>query len=472
MRATPTLLKNMIRFKTYYLLFALLGLLIVPGCEKKTEVKTPSSETKLTAIVFAANDSFPGLKDAEFKVDFSSDTAIVYNPDSLPVGTRIDSVVATFYFSTNIGYARFWSYLDTTIILTSDTLNFTPQPCYLHVVSEDMKHERDYKIYVNVHTVDPDLYVWSRTREHLIPQNCDVHAENLRDTVLLFTHDGISTALYRSTDGKEWSGPVQVTGLPRGVNIRQICKGKDLLYYAEGQTLYTSLTGAEWTAVDCSGLGLNMQSALFYYNDSVWTLAKDMTTNELWFTTMKEGELPAKQMQIGVLNRYCRTAGERFPVSDFSAITFIGQSGRRRAMVMGGYDTEGQPLNSRWNLEWVDTDTTAGYYRLENFTIEQPEFSAITGAALVWYDYKMLLFGALENGATITQHPVLESIDEGMNWTVPDSAQNKLPEEFTTRQRQAIVITKDKAILLIGGQNRTTSFTDVWRGKKNSIDWY
>ena len=94
--------------KILCLLPALVFLIGWSSCEKKSET-TPSSETKLTAIVFAANDSFPGLKKASFTIDFSQDTALVYNEDSLPVGTRIDSVVATFYFSTTIGYATFFS---------------------------------------------------------------------------------------------------------------------------------------------------------------------------------------------------------------------------------------------------------------------------------------------------------------------------------------------------------------------------
>ena len=127
-------------------------------------------------------------------------------------------------------------------------------------------------------------------------------------------------------------------------------------------------------------------------------------------------------------------------------------------------------MNSRWNLEWIETDAGTGYYRFENFTIEQPAFSAITGAAMCVYDGRLLLFGALENGSDIVEHPVLESLDEGMNWSVPDTAQNRLPDEYSVRQRQALAITDDMAIILIGGQNRTTSFADVWRGKKNLIE--
>ncbi len=457
--------------KNICLLCAGLCLTALVGCDNSSTTTTPSSETKLSSIVFANNDSFPGLSDATFTIDFSYDTALVYNADSLPVDTRIDSVVATFYFTSTIGYARFISGEDTTLITSADTLDFTPRPCYLHVVSEDLQNMRDYQIYVNVHTLDPDLYVWSQTQTSLFSGSCDVHADQVNGTVVLFTQDGIRAALYRSTDGRTWTGPQTPVGLPRSANVRQIISSQQRLYYTENNRLYTSSDGITWTENDCSALGFDMVNMLFYYNDSVWALVADPATQELWFATMAENGSLGKQSQIGPINNYYRFSTEHFPVSDFSPVVFVGRSGRKRAMVMGGFDADGKALNSRWNLEWVDTDADKGFYRLENFTIEQPEFSSLTGAALVWYDDKMMLFGALENGSTILEHPVLESQDEGMNWYVPDSAANMLPEDYTVRQRQAIVVTHDHAILLIGGQNRTTSFTDVWRGKKNSIDW-
>lgn len=457
--------------KILFLLPALVFLIGWISCEKKSET-IPSSETKLTSIVFAANDSFPGLKKATFSIDFSHDTALVYNPDSLPVGTRIDSVVATFYFTTTIGYANFYSGNDTVLITASDTLNFTSQPCRLRVVSEDLKHERNYHIYVNVHTMDPDLYVWTKTQESLLSGNCDVHAENLQGIIQLYCQDGINATLYRTTDGREWTGPLPLNGLPKDANVRQIINGETRLYYAQNNRVYSTEDGQNWVSDDCSTLGFKVENMLFHFNDSIWAVVSDSASEELWFATMKEeGGTLALQNQIGRISKYYRRDNERFPISDFSPIVFHGRSGRKRAMAMGGFDADGNALNSRWSLEWIDTDSTTGYYRLENFTIEQPEFSALTGAGLVWYDYKMLLFGAQESPSSNTIHTVLESVDEGMNWNEPDSTKNMLPPTFVPRRHQAVVVTADNALLLIGGQNRTTTFSDVWRGKKNSIDW-
>lgn len=459
-----------INYFTYGLLTLFVFVSMLVSCKKSETSTTLASETKLTGIVFAKNDSFPGIEKASFTIILEDDTSLVYNIDSLPCGTKLDSVIATFYFSTNIGYAMFKSDSAEKLISVSDTLNFNPRPCRLRVVSEDQKNERFYHIYVNVHQVDPDLYVWTQTQTSLYTGSCDVHAENFGGQILLYTQDGINVRLYTSATGAVWSAPQTVIGLPSGTDVRHIVQGLFGLYYAQGNTLYASTDGLVWIPTDCSATGLTLHNLLFSYNDSIWAVVSD-AADDLWLATFAEGEIPAKQTQIGPLENYYRSAGERFPVSDFSAISFVGKSGRLRAMIMGGFDVDGNALNSRWNLEWIDTDIDKGCYRLENFTIEQPDFAELTGTSLVWYDERMLLFGSTDADNTIIEYPVLESRDEGMNWYVPDSAQNMLPPTYVPRQRTTAVITDESAILLIGGQTRTTTFSDVWRGKKNSIDW-
>jgi hypothetical protein len=155
-----------------------------------------------------------------------------------------------------------------------------------------------------------------------------------------------------------------VNGLPRGANVRQIINSDTRLYYAENNHVYCTEDGMNWVSVDCSGLGFKVENMLFEYNDSIWAIVSDPASGDLWFATMAEGGTLARQNQIGRINKYYRSSEEQFPISDFSAVVFHGRSGRKRAMVMGGFGTNGAPLNSRWNMEWIDTDSTTGFYRL------------------------------------------------------------------------------------------------------------
>jgi hypothetical protein len=57
-----------------------------------------------------------------------------------------------------------------------------------------------------------------------------------------------------------------------------------------------------------------------------------------------------------------------------------------------------------------------------------------------------------------------------MNWTKADTAKNQLPEAYQARQKQTAIV-RGSYIYLFGGQDRTNTYSDVYRGKLNSIDW-
>ena len=157
---------------------------------------------------------------------------------------------------------------------------------------------------------------------------------------------------------------------------------------------------------------------------------------------------------------------EIWPIADFAALTFQSSSERPRAMVVGGRAKTGEPVNTRWNFEY----TSHAGYRLKDFTIEQPQFNSLTGISIIQYDDRLIMFGGVDNDQYWRSN-MLFSDDEGMNWYMPDTAHNQLPDTYTTRQKQSVVVDKDNNIYIVGGQSQTQSFSDVYRGFLNSINW-
>ena len=47
---------------------------------------------------------------------------------------------------------------------------------------------------------------------------------------------------------------------------------------------------------------------------------------------------------------------------------------------------------------------------------------------------------------------------------------NRLPEVYQARQKQSAIV-RGNDIYLFGGQDQTSSYSDVYRGRLNSIDW-
>jgi hypothetical protein len=133
-------------------------------------------------------------------------------------------------------------------------------------------------------------------------------------------------------------------------------------------------------------------------------------------------------------------------------------------MIVGGRAINGSPVNSRWNLEHVITETG---YRIKDFTISQPTFHTLTGAAIVQYGGKLVMFGGIDNNLDWNSD-ILYSDDEGMHWYLPDTSQNKMPEDYITRQYPS-VIHLNNCLYVIGGSSQNSTLRDVYKGQLNSL---
>ena len=447
------------RFLDISTLIGLLLVCIMVGCSKSTTTTTKSSVAELSAFSLAANDSFPGMEKAVFKIEERLDTGLVYNPDSIMYGTPLDSVVPKFTFATTPG-AAVLAVGDTTIVLTgSDTINLNIRPIYLSVTSQDASNTKVYEIVATVHQVDPDLFVWTQLTPAVYPaDNSEQHVLTLGDKMVLIKNNGFRTSVFTSADGATWSSEQVPTGLPSATRVRSIISDNSMLYYADDSLLYTSTDALTWQQTSYAGSGFALKTMLMAWNETVWALAED-----------SEG-LVLANMQGGVLQPTPLRPRSPFPVSDFAAVAFESASNRARAMILGGFAEDGTALNTRWNLEYASTIAENGGYRMQDFSIDRPHFTRLTGASVVWYNHQLYMFGGVDAEMQYQGRDILISTDEGVNWTKADTAKCQLPETYTARQGQSVVV-RNNEIYVIGGESQTETFSDVYRGKLNSIDW-
>ena len=440
--------------KFFYIIIALLPLLVV-SCDSTTTVTTAtSSVAKLTAFSFVANDTMPGLGAAVFTVEERLDTGLVWNKDSMLYGTSLERVVPRFTFKVAVGTARL-SMPDTSLILTGyDTLNFSKQPIYLTLTSSDGTTTKVYEIRPTVHQSDPDLFVWSQLTPQIYPADeSEQTVVELGGKFVMIANNGFQNAVYSSPDGAAWN-TVSISGLPNSARVRQIISDGTKLYYADGTTLYTSTDAATWTAAT---MPYTMKTMLMCWNEKVWVLV-DNSGLELAYLN-----------GTGLTLSGLRPDGD-FPVSDFAAVQFASASERARAMVIGGYAENGRSLNTRWNFEYSPQIATNGGYRMSEFSIDRPTFTTLTGISVIWYNDKLMLFGGVDADMTYFGRDILISEDEGLNWVAADTAKNQLPEVYQARQKQTAIV-RNNDIYLFGGQDKTTTYSDVYKGRLNSIDW-
>ena len=80
------------------------------------------------------------------------------------------------------------------------------------------------------------------------------------------------------------------------------------------------------------------------------------------------------------------------------------------------------------------------------------------------------MFGGVDDKQTYQGRDILYSVDEGLNWKRVDTTKNRLPEVYQARQKQTAIV-RDNYIYLFGGQDAAKTYSDVYMGHLNSIDW-
>lgn len=450
------------------LIFTLLTLaIILIACETPTTIPT-SDKNEVQTFTFYEDTLNPGLTQATYKIEHRTysqehpDTGLIYCKDSLKFGTRLDSVVPYITYKATPGSATFYLPNDTIISTGYDTLDLTQKPVYLQVLASDMTSERWYRIEVHAHQINPDLYVWTQLKDSIFAkQMCETKAFYINNQFVLYVNNGLSTQIYTSKDAQTWSKSNIQTNLPTPCNVRDIVQQGNTLYYIAKKQLYKSTNLHDWTIVDYSTASFEPINMLLAYNNHAWCIIQERSTERLQLATIQHDQIVPMTNIDGLIDGYLPN---EFPISDFAATAFESSSERPRAMIVGGRDINGNPLNSRWNFEYIPNEKK---YRLTNFSISQPTFHTLTGASIIQYNEQLMMFGGIDNDLEWNSN-ILYSDDEGMNWYVPDTACNQLPMEYQSRQNQSVIVNQ-KSIYLIGGQSHTTSFSDVYRGRLNSL---
>jgi len=438
-----------------------------------------SSDARFVSLTFLRNDSIPGLQTAVFRFMYDEqlgDTIIV-NPDSLPFGTRIDGVWPVFQFRSTF-FAQILQITDEGDSIgfmlngnspnnINDTVNFTLPETWVQNTSADAKNYRRYRIKVNVHQVEPELYVWRRLNNQITTSTtANQRAVFFGNRFLFYVGTETGNLLYVTEDTvlvpeSQWErktlnfNPEPETAF----RFRQIVENRQILYVTDNANrLYASTDGKNWNEVNHNLAGSEIQNLLFSMNDVLWAIFKTNAENEYHLAFSENGE------QWTDWGRLPERDIRHFPISNYATLVFSSPVGRPKVIIVGGTDREGLLIPANW-IGQVDMNNRMVFEPLRTGALPP-----LQDAALIQYDNKIILFGGVESNGNII--PLRESRNEGLNWNIPDSAFNKLPADFTARSYQSVIVSKDKKhFYLIGGRNNTESFSDVWRVKLNRMYW-
>jgi hypothetical protein len=441
--------------KFYFLKFICLFCVAVAlsGCLNTNDTTvTSSTNPRMTSLTLAGNDS---ITKAVFSIN--ADSVTIENVDSLPFGTPVNKAIPTFKFVSTYGALLYINGSTTGKALTGkDTIDFT-LPVKIKNYAADNSTTKEYTIKVNVHKVEPKLYVWSLLNGSVGAANpTSQKAIYFNNKLLYFANEAGVTNLYTSINGVSWAH-ANLSGLPANATMVNTVQFDSKLFYTQdGVKIYSSTDGTSWTVADVSAADYTFKTMLFALNGSVWAITQSKVDLKYRFASSVDGSVWLIQNELPV----------GFPLTDFAAVSFTSRvGGKPKAIVIGGKDVNGAILNTNWNTEngtyWVNFNENASHSKsLDTLAL---------GASLISYDSKLFVFGTKKDNVAVPQYKV--SLDEGLTWKAPDTLYNRLPKTYTQRNYSSVVVDNSNRIYIVGGKANAAILTDVWTGKLNSLSF-
>lgn len=395
------------------------------------------------------------LDSVYFSIDL--DKALIYNADSLPMGTKTDKLVVNISTDgTSVCQLRFVNTngVDTIVdYLTNstDSINFSNGPVNLHLVSVDQVNSRDYQIFVNVHKMKADSLAWGRAARKSLPSLFGVPAsqKTVRQGEILYCLTGYSSTYCLSTvSHPEKAADMKYITFPFTPDINSFAAADDALYILDigGGLHRSSDKGDTWTSV-----GKAWYSIIGGYGNTL--LGIENRAGVFYHATYPD-------------NGKATAVPANFPVEGTSQLYIYENkwSASPQAIMLGGYNSAGKPTDKTWAYDgenWGDLTMTAPV-KAARWTLV-PYYETTTDSTS-WRSKKadvLIAMGGIKEDGSL-QPDVYVSKDLGFNWRKAEQVM-QLPDYITPRyDAQAFVftskLTEKELETQASGKNRWISY--------------
>ncbi|MDL2265038.1 DUF6242 domain-containing protein [Parabacteroides sp. OttesenSCG-928-G21] len=420
-------------------------------------------------ISFRLNsDSIPGLKKVKFTIDQANGK--IFNIDSLPYGTKVDSVacIITYNNSTSI-YAnkvRPQATGDTILWQGTDSIyiNFS-KPVTFEVTAIDQSTTKTYQARVNIHQVNSDSLAWSLYNNKILNQNITEqkvvsYTYNNNKVYFMYSRpneaaNNIKLHYSNVSDMNNWE-ELTLRGLPaEGIILTQITVLNNKLYATSyNGVLYSSTDGQNWVIAE------NRLPSVKYILGTIKN-SERQPLSVLSTIISHEGALTFAAMNENSEWKIGEKVPEKFPLTGFANCSYYNMH-NEYLMLATGRDQNGQQLNTTWSTMNGETWALLTNEGANYFTKKE-------GAILTYYDDKFFLIGGIDESNVGTKN-IHCSIDHGLTWAIQDTLV-VLPEQFTGRGFSSIIVDEDNYINIFGGKTSGNSndLNEIWRGRINRL---
>lgn len=170
---------------------------------------------------------------------------LIYNPDSLPVGTDISKVVVSITADT---YGIFIVAETDSIWEETDSLNFE-KPVQFKVMAENGVFGRTYSAKINVHQQEPDTLMWQQMDANFSTAIEAQKAVYANGSIYVFAEQDAQVAVTSTNDGKAWT-ELQSIDIPAKADYTSAMAWNNQLYILANNELYLSTNGVNWSKAE------------------------------------------------------------------------------------------------------------------------------------------------------------------------------------------------------------------------------
>lgn len=423
-------------------IFALIALVSLGSCNSSDDdnfvipdLLADWEDVSVKSFNLLKNDSVLAKLDTVFfAIDLQN--ARIYNPDSLPKGTKVNKLQINLTYATvkkaELKYVTV-NGTDTIYELTNDnkedSLNFANGPVILRLTSMNEKVVRDYQISVNVHEMLPDSLAWGDLAYSALPAKGTPVAQHTTmdgEKAACFTLDaaGRLSCARNINDEMTFGTPEDMGVVPAGFDINTVTVIDGAIYAVAANRLVRYTAAGAWA---------------------------DLSTPMSWIYGEYDGRLMGYSQ--GSVVTYPATTpvsvGAGFPVKGTSQMLVYTSEWATdpMAIMVGGQTADGKRTGATWAFDgttWAEFNEhtlpdAEGYAIAPYFTFRVNSIWQVTERDAI------LAFGGLTEADTC-QATTYVSYDRGLHWSKAGDLL-QLPSYVTPRYNaQCIVMPQTKKV--------------------------
>ena len=443
------------RNKIYTLVALMMATLTITSCLKDDDEKEGVSYKDTAILSFSlgqmaqvrdtiaknGSDSIYTTKFNAAKVKFYIDQVqgLIYNPDSLPYGTKSSSVLAKIV-AKNSGIVVLKSTTEEkfTYYNSNDSIDFST-PRVLRVYSNKGSEYRDYKVTVNVHKQKGNVFSWETLQANSnFASFTAMKAVSTGNKVFVFGTNGSQTVVYAATkdNGNSWT---KLNKTFTADAYKSVVTQGDKLFVIDNGAVYSSTEGNTWTTVTTNSSLKQLVAAspveLFALSNT-GSLLSSKDNGATW--TAESLDSSTSLLPTSNINYSYTTI-----TSNLYSVLLVGKP------ASGTHNTSWTKVSYRPSEQWNYVESNADKFQLPLYK----------NLAVVDYDRAALALG-IDNSNKVVS--MLLSRDSGITWKADKNF--TYPKDMQAGATFAATVDSDQYLWIISG-------TKVWRGRLNRVGW-